>query len=124
MKQKRRFIINLFDILSVLITVGAIVLFTVITAPNGKTVTVGYTLITSEGNAAALSEGDVLIVLSGGSMGSVTSSGDGYIEATAEAEYHSGQYYSGAVALKEGAEYTVCVGTDKFVCTLHGITER
>ena len=124
MKSKKRPFINIFDITFVLFVAAVVTLIIVFIAPSGKTVTVDYTLTVTGGNAEALSEGDVLNVISGGSLGMVKSTGKDLIEVTAEAELHAGRYYYGASPLKEGKEYVICVGTDKLVCTLHGLTQR
>lgn len=123
MKQKKHFI-NAFDISVLLIVAAVIILLAVFVSPSGKTVTVGYTLTVTDDNTAEFSEGDVLTVISGGTLGTVSALKENGIEAYAEAELHAGQYYIGAVPLKEGGEYVVCVGADRFVCTLGGISER
>lgn len=124
MKSRKRSFINLFDILFVLFIGAIIALIVIFAAPTGKTVTVEYTLTVTEGEAAGLSEGDLLNLISGGSLGTVKNTGRDHIEVTAEAELHAGRYYSGSSVLKEGGEYVICLGADKLVCTLHGITER
>ena len=124
MARKKYAFINILDVLLVLFIAACVVLTVVFASPNGKTASVFYTLTVNEGDVSGLSEGDVLTVISGGCLGSVDSIADGSVTASAEAEYHGGQYYSGSVALKDGAQYVICVGVNKYVCTLHGITER
>ena len=124
MKSKNKSFVNVFDILFILILAAVVVLIAVFVAPNGKTVTVDYTFAVTVGDADALSEGDVLTAISGGSLGTVTKTENGVISVSAEAELHAGRYFSGASALKEGGEYVVCVGTNKLICTLVGITKR
>ena len=124
MKSKKRAFINLFDILFILILAAIIALIAVFVSPDGKTVTVDYTLIVTGGDADALSEGDLLTAISGGSLGTVTKAENGIISVSAEAELHAGRYFTGASALKEGEEYVVCSGTTRLICTLDGITKR
>lgn len=122
--MKRRPVINLFDIILIAVLAAVITVIAVFVSPNGKTTTVKFTLSVKEGNAELLTEGDVLNLVSGGCLGSVSKTGAGRVTAAAEAEYHAGRYYSGAAPLKEGGEYVICVGINKFVCTLDGITKR
>ena len=124
MKTGKRQFISLFDIVFILIVAAVVALFIFFVSPTGKTVTVDYTLTVTEGDTEILSEGDVLTVISGGCLGTVTKTGNGLITASAEAEYHAGRYYSGSSALKEGGEYVICVGENKLVCILGGISKR
>lgn len=124
MKRKKRTFVNVFDISFVLVIAAVIVLTAVFVSPSGRTVTVDYTLTVEEGDIAALSEGDLLNVISGGSIGSVAAVKDGKIEASASAELHMGRYYCGASPLKEGGEYVICVGTNRLVCKIDTVTKR
>lgn len=124
MKSDKKFFINLFDILFILFLAAIIVVTAVFVSPDKKTVTVAYTLTVTGGDAEALSAGDALTVISGGSIGTVEKTEEGVITAIAEAEFRAGAYFSGASVIKEGKEYVICAGTDRFVCILDKITER
>ena len=114
---------NVFDLLFILFFAGLAAVLIIFTAPRGKTVKISYTLSVSEGDTGALKENDELVSLSGGCLGKVVSSGDGYIEVETDAEYRAGVYYSGAAALKDGRRYEFCSGTNRFTASLHRITE-
>ena len=109
------------DLIFILFFAVAAALLIFFAAPGGREEQVTFTVTYDQTQPAVLSEGDELIVLSGGTLGRVTYTGEGFAEVAAEAERRGGEFYSGAVLLRDGREYTVCSGAVKFTCTLHRI---
>ena len=121
--MRKKAFVNAYDLLIVLLFAAVACMMIFLASPRGDTRTVSFTVAVAEGDALSFSDADVVVLPDGGILGTVVSSGEGYVELTARAEYRRGMYFSGNVLLRDGDEYELLCGEKKLTGTLHRITE-
>ncbi len=121
--MRKKAFANAYDLLMILFFAAAACILIFFVSPRGETRTVTFTVAVTEGDALSFSPSDTAVVTDGGVLGTVVTSGDGYVEFMTEAEYHHGMYFSENVLLRDGDKYELSCGEKKLTGILHRITE-
>lgn len=121
--MERRKTSVLYDLLFAAFFAAAALILAFLVSPRGADKTVEFTVVITDGDASAFAPGDVVVTLPGGVLGTVTGTGNGYIEMTAQAELRAGMYFADGVRLCDGDSYEMSCGTEKLTGILHRISE-